>query len=386
MSNRKILVAEYLASYDDPAKKAQICLEMVQRSGCNLEFVPEEFKTYELCLEAVKKDGDALEYVPEKHKTTELSIAAIKKVGYTLKYVPEELKTDELCDIATNKAERAFTWTPVEYLFKKIEQYGSLHLLKDMPELMTYDLCFKAVKKNDDALQYVPDKYKTVELCFEAGKHNNFANVSEYVPDNLVELFGESKLCVDDTLEKFFSEAIKNGSHILKFVPEGMKTYELCLEAVISDELGWTVEYVPENFKQAICLEAVKHNGAALNRVPEELKTYELCLEAVAAEAYDGDYGLNYVPNKHKTAELCLAAIKKAGCALEFVPEELKTYELCLEAVKQAGYALKYVLEKHKTNELCIIAVKNYRRAFEFVPENLVEEIEKLATPDEQEK
>ncbi len=189
MSNRKILVAEYLVRYDDPAKKAQICLEIVQRSGCNLEFVPEEFKTYELCLEAVKKDGDALEYVPEKHKTAELCLVAVKKTGYMLKYVPEELKTDELCDMATNKSERAFTWVSVEYLFKKIEQYGYLHLLKDMPELMTYKLCLEAVKKDSDALQYVPNEYKTVELCFEAGKHNNFANVSEFVPDDLVELF-----------------------------------------------------------------------------------------------------------------------------------------------------------------------------------------------------
>ena len=379
MSNRKILVAEYLARYDEPAKKAQICLDMVQRSGCNLEFVPEELKTHELCLAAVKKDCYALEFVPENHKTKEICLEAVERRSDTLKYVPEELKTDELCDIATNKNDRAFIWTPVEYLFKKIEQNGSLHLLRDMPVLMTYELCLKAVKKIDDAFQYVPNEYKTVELCFETGKHSNFANVSEYVPDDLIELFEKTKLRVDDTLESFFSRAIKNGSYILKFVPENMKTYELCLEAIMSDEqahgCGWTLEYVPENFSSAICLEAVKKNGGALNYVPEELKTYELCLEAVAAEAYDSDYALNYVPEKHKTAELCLVAVKKAGWALEFVPEELKTAELCLEAVKNAGYALKYVPEKHKTKEICLEAVNNYGRAFEFVPDDLKEEV-----------
>jgi len=379
MSNRKTLVAENLARYEDPANKSQICLDMVQRSGCNLEFVPDEFKTYELCLAAVKKDCYALEYVPENHKTKEICLEAIERRSDTLKYVPEELKTDELCDIATSKNDRAFTWTPVEYLFKKIEQHGSLHLLKDMPILITYELCLNAVKKSDDAFQYVPNEYKTVELCFEAGKHSNFANVSEYVPDDLVELFGRTKLQVDDTPESFFSRAIKNGSHILKYVPKELKTHELCFEAIMSDEnghgCGWTLEYVPENLKPAICLDVVKKNGGALNYVPEEFRTYELCLEAVAAEAYDSDYALNYVPNKHRTEELCLVAVKKAGWALEFVPEELKTYELCLEAVKNAGYSLKYVPEKHKTKESCLAAINNYGRAFEFVPENLKEEV-----------
>jgi len=65
MSNRKTLVAENLARYDDPAEKARICLEAVQRNGLNLEFVPEELKTYELCLEAVKNYNRAFEFVPE---------------------------------------------------------------------------------------------------------------------------------------------------------------------------------------------------------------------------------------------------------------------------------------------------------------------------------
>jgi hypothetical protein len=45
---------------------------------------------------------------------------------------------------------------------------------------------------------------------------------------------------------------------------------------------GWNLQYVPEHLKTAeLCLEAVKRNGLALGFVPEHLKTVELCLEAV---------------------------------------------------------------------------------------------------------
>lgn len=40
--------------------------------------------------------------------------------------------------------------------------------------------------------------------------------------------------------------------------------------------------YVPEALKTTeLCLEAVRHNANALKHVPEKLKTLELCLEAV---------------------------------------------------------------------------------------------------------
>ena len=162
------------------------------------------------------------------------------------------------------------------------------------------------VKKDGKKLEYVPDELKTDELCLEAVKQNGLA--LEYVLDELK----TDELCL---------EAVKQDGLVLEDVPEELKTDVLCLEAVKNDNDGWVLDSVPKELKtHEICLEAVKHNGNALDYVPEELKTHEICLEAV----------------------------KEWGGALNYVPEELKTYEICLEAVKQDGDALVYVPEELK--------------------------------------
>jgi hypothetical protein len=56
-----------------------------------------------------------------------------------------------------------------------------------------------------------------------------------------------------------------------------------------------------------------------LECVPEQLKTYELCLEAVKNKGY----ALKDVPEQFKTYKLCLEAVKNNGNALEYLPKKL---------------------------------------------------------------
>ena len=72
-------------------------------------------------------------------------------------------------------------------------------------------------------------------------------------------------------------------------------------------------------------LDEVKKDGFNLRFVPEELRTKELCELAVKDEALT----LQYVPEELRTYKLCYVAIKNDGTTLEFVPEELRTKELC---------------------------------------------------------
>jgi hypothetical protein len=48
-------------------------------------------------------------------------------------------------------------------------------------------MCIEAVRKKRQALQYVPDSLKTVEMCLEALMNNDrrYFNVFQYVPDSL---------------------------------------------------------------------------------------------------------------------------------------------------------------------------------------------------------
>ena len=70
-----------------------------------------------------------------------------------------------------------------------------------------------------------------------------------------------------------------------------------------------------------------------LEYVPEKLKTPELCRAAIE----NSGWALRYVPEKLKTPELCLLAVQNEGHALQYVPEKLKTPELCLLAVENGG-------------------------------------------------
>src|SRR5206468_386806 len=89
-------------------------------------------------------------------------------------------------------------------------------------------------------------------------------------------------------------------------------------------------------------LNKVSRDGWVLEYVPDELKTHELCLAAVS----NCGYALQFATDELKTPELCLAAVSKEGYALEYVPDELKTNELCLAAVSNCGYALQFATDE----------------------------------------
>ncbi|MCL2261067.1 MAG: DUF4116 domain-containing protein [Fibromonadales bacterium] len=78
-------------------------------------------------------------------------------------------------------------------------------------------------------------------------------------------------------------------------------------------------------------LEAIQDDGYAIQFVPERLRTAELCLKAVQNSFFST---LKYVPQNLKTTEMCWAAVKKNGYNLADVPENLRTTEMCLAAAE----------------------------------------------------
>jgi hypothetical protein len=98
---------------------------------------------------------------------------------------------------------------------------------------------------------------------------------------------------------------------------------------------------------------AVRQDGDALRYVPESMKTPDLCFAAVRQ---DGE-ALQYVPTHMKTQAVCWAAINNDGRALEYVPESMKDYYLCMAAVENNGYAIEYVPDEKQTNEMLKTAV-----------------------------
>lgn len=73
----------------------------------------------------------------------------------------------------------------------------------------------------------------------------------------------------------------------------------------------------PERF-----LAAVREKGEMLKYIPEALRTEDLCLAAVQQ---DGRM-LEHVPEALKTAELCLSAVQQSREAMQYVPPALRPH------------------------------------------------------------
>ena len=117
-----------------------------------------------------------------------------------------------------------------------------------------YQGWLEEIYENGFAFQYVPEEFKTPELCEIAVTSNGWA--LKYVPDELI----TPRLCY---------VAIKNDGTTLELVPEELRTFELCDKAIFTilrDE--WDVDLdesfegffernVPEEFQEEL---AEKYN------------------------------------------------------------------------------------------------------------------------------
>jgi hypothetical protein len=192
----------------------------------------------------------------------------------------------------------------------------------------------------------------------------------------------------EDNALKLYLSAIEKSGIALKFVPEKFKTVELCAIAVKAhgESLEWAPQElkipvlgsiaasVYEKFKTLeLCMIAVKAYGKSLERMPQELTSP--ALGSIAALDSSNGAALKFIPEHLKTAGLCEIAVEKDGRNLEGVPEKLKTQKLCLKAVKGNGRALEFVPEQLKTLNLCYIAVQNRGTAYDFVPARLQIEV-----------
>jgi len=173
----KVQFLHLLAELHDPADKMQLCLSAVGHWVQWIRYVPKNIKTVEFFFEAAKENCMVLEYMPENLKTEQFCVEAVKQNDDVLFHVPE--KFFEICREASKTVEKPAETT----LCEKTVKNGGLALEYVPGKFKTYEVCLEAVKKSGWALQYVPEKFKTVELCFEAVKETFWA--LKYVPENL---------------------------------------------------------------------------------------------------------------------------------------------------------------------------------------------------------
>jgi len=172
--------------------------------GLALQYYKEEDRTYERCVVAVLNDGTALAHVPLKFRDLNMCKLAVKSKGCMLKFVPVDLQP-QLYDIA-------------------LSADGCERVSKMIPESeLTKERVELALNKGDKAfyLSYIPEKWKTEELCMKAIEKG----CSIYHPPNFLknsEFYEKIVMLYPRTFQEVPSEF--KSFKMVKFITETIKT------------------------------------------------------------------------------------------------------------------------------------------------------------------
>ena len=121
------------------------------------------------------------------------------------------------------------------------------------------------------------------------------------------------------------------------------------------------LEFVPDHLKsQEMCNKAVEEEGRCqLCNVPDHFKTQEMCDAAVDEDPYT----LKFVPYQIYDEVMCI------NPAPFFFPDRFKTQEKCDTAVCMEPYSLVPVPDCFKTQKMCDKAVREERFSLQCVPD-----------------
>lgn len=154
-------------------RDADICRAAVARNGLALESVPPELKTLDICLLALELKPMALAFVPDELKTRDLCMWCVSRAGDALAHVPDSIKDEEFCIEAVLANDDALPHVPLDrrtieltmtYASSKVDNlFGCMP-----PEMVTARMCRLLVNKDLRLLEFVPEEYKTEEMCFTA--------------------------------------------------------------------------------------------------------------------------------------------------------------------------------------------------------------------------
>ena len=188
------------------------------------------------------EDGECVEYVEfdegrDPSQTADEWLEAISEDASALEEAPSELMTFEFCLEAMRRNGEAFQHIP------------------DAPKEFKTELWFAWLKENPDSLPLVPEEYITIEMCLFAVKQ--FGGSCANFPPAL-------------QTEDNFLEAVKINSNgkALKYVPDKYLTLKVCVAAIQShpDMADEIMEYVPKALKAEVKSALIPPHGAKKRR------------------------------------------------------------------------------------------------------------------------
>ncbi len=250
-----------------------VCLAAADSNRYALEHIPNVHKTADIYLRAVKKCGKLLQYVPVDYHTEDMYIYSVSQDGSNLRYVPQSSRTEKVCMAAFNAQSKGSA--AVEYIPDKF---------------LTEEMCRQAVTLNWETIKVIPNHFKSTEVWLCALKHSKWAeinekqnkpliqyvraNASECIADEICQKFSdylEQKRREEDEYRKWI-QLVSANPFCLKDIPKEKRDYKLCKIAIENE--GLMLKYVPEDHRiKWLCDIAVRNNPDAIAYVPEEIQT-----------------------------------------------------------------------------------------------------------------
>ncbi len=210
------------------------------------------------CYIAIKNRHCYLDDIPTRFITKELCEFCIMNDDEIMGYIPTRFITKELCELAIEHS-----------------QYCILFINTIMPNFITEEHCKKAVKRNGDEINHIPEQYRTHEMWLLA--IDSWPNVITDIP---IEYITE-EICKD--------VVTKNGYNIEHIIKRAINfvTEELCYIAIFGYDcngrsccngenyysvLKFIYRGVPYLLTLEMCRYAVKQNHINICYTPEEFK------------------------------------------------------------------------------------------------------------------
>lgn len=318
----------------------ELCIKAIKSSPKCIQYI--DNLTEEMCIELINANKDVFEYINKP--TRSMCTLALMLDGMFIKYIKDIMIDKNLCELAFNNTKEAFPYIPEKY--------------------RSYEMCLDAVRYDGTYLEDIPDKYFVDEIMIEAVKRTPGAIKKIKNPP--------TKICVEAinrdpaivkvldpvTIKKYFRvnnnysdpkvldtiyKMLDSDPTVFELIPN--PSYNICLKAVEVD--GFNIDYVSEIFQiEELCLKALKSNPWCIKYIKDQTDIY------VLAAISDNPKTIKYI-NK-TTPDLELLAVKINGTAIKNIQNQ--TEELCYEAIKSNPKALKYI--KDPTDLMCREVIK----------------------------
>ncbi len=192
----------------------------------------------------------------------------------------EDLKNNNLEKIVTDESELLY------FL------YDENRVNNFIEKVNTQDLWNKVFKTTVESFSYIPDEFKTKQMCAEAIQYDSF--YMDFVPEKFI----------DVDLIKLISNDIRKNYSVLNSIPKKF--------------------YTPE-----ICKYLLKLNSKTIQFFPPDVVDDEDYIYAIT----DNIDNIKWIPDKFKTDEICQAAYKKSKNYIIYLRNDFVTREIYNEGL-----------------------------------------------------